>query len=86
MEEVTNVIESLGFPIVVCIILAYALKYLYDSMKELNEKQQEKHAEEITALTTALNNNTVVIQKLCDRMDNIAGLNPPEYSEDGTGD
>lgn len=80
METVVDLINSLGFPVVVCIALFYALKYVYDTMKAQNEKQ----AEETKAITEALNNNTLVLQMLTDRLDNVTCINPPEYTTDET--
>ena len=57
---IASVISSLGFPIVMCIILVW---YIKDS----NDKQSS----EMSGITEALNNNTLVIQKLCDKMDLI---------------
>lgn len=51
-------ISSVGFPIVICIILLFYIK-------ELNRS----HAEEVDKFTDALNKNTLVLQKLCDKMD-----------------
>lgn len=58
MQEVLTAIATVGFPIVACIALFY---YIY--------KQGERHKEEINALTQALNNNTVVLAKLSEKID-----------------
>lgn len=86
MENVTTAISTLGFPIVMCLIFVVAIKYLYDSMKAQNDAQAERHTEEVKVLTEALNNNTLVLQKLCDTLNNTAQLNLPEHTADGTGD
>ena len=86
MENVTSAIERVGFPIVMCLIFVVAFNYLYDTMKAQNEAQAERHAAEVTTLTEALNNNTLVLQKLCDTLNNTAQLNLPDYTTDGTGD
>ena len=86
MENVTNAIERVGFPIVMCLIFVVAFKYLYDTMKAQNEAQAERHAAEVNTLTEALNNNTLVLQKLCDTLNNTAQMNLPEYTADGTRD
>lgn len=86
MEEITSMITTVGFPIVMCLIFVAALKYLYDSTKSQNESQAQRHDEEVKVLTQALNNNTIVLQKLCDTLNNPAGLNLPEYDTDGSGD
>lgn len=69
MEQAQQFIEALGFPIFVCIVAFLGIKYVYDTMKTQNEQQAEKHAVEVKTLTDALNNNTLVLQKLCDTLD-----------------
>lgn len=55
VNEIAQLISNLGFPIVVCGALAYWVKYTTD--KQRNE------------VTTALNNNTIALTKLCERLD-----------------
>lgn len=56
-SEVLQAISTVGFPIVMCLIFAWYIKYLNISHKEETEK-----------FTEALNSNTLVLQKLCDAM------------------
>ena len=86
MENITSAIEKLGFPIVMCLIFVVAFKYLYDTMKAQNEAQAERHATEVATLTEALNNNTLVLQKLCDTLNNTAQMDLPDHSTDKSGD
>ena len=58
MEWVFELINSTVFPIAMCIILCYFVKYTTDE----NNKKLEK-------MTEALNNNTLVITKLVEKMD-----------------
>lgn len=58
MEQVLEAISTVGFPIAMCIALMYN-----------NAKTTEKHKEETEAFTNALNENTLVLQKLCDKLD-----------------
>lgn len=57
VSVITQLIGSLGFPIVACAALFYE-----------NYKQSERHAEETEKLTDAINNNTIVLQKLVDKL------------------
>ena len=57
MNDIVNAISTVGFPIVVCIIMIY-----------LNEKQSERHKEEVDKMTVALNNNTNAIQQILEHM------------------
>jgi len=58
MEWLFELINSTVFPIAMCIILCYFVKYTTDE----NNKKLEK-------MTEAINNNTLVITKLVEKMD-----------------
>lgn len=67
--EWVNLITTVGFPIVACVAMAW---YVKDSNeKHRNEIRQlnDHHREEMDRVTTALNNNTIAIQKLCDKLE-----------------
>lgn len=71
MNDVAQLITTLGFPIVSCLGLAWYVKYQTDNNnKEVREMRQE-HQEEINKVTEALNNNTLALQKLCDKFDTM---------------
>ena len=59
LPTVINLIKDLGFPIAVCIAMFW-----------LNNKQVEQHKEEMAKVTDALNNNTLALTELRDRLDN----------------
>lgn len=59
LQTVINLIKDLGFPIAVCIAMFW-----------LNNKQVEQHKEEMAKVTDALNNNTLALTELRDRLDN----------------
>lgn len=58
MTEILNFIQQIGFPIAACVALFW----------KMNE-QDEAHSKEVKEMTTAINNNTVVIQKLIDNIE-----------------
>ena len=57
MGDIVSVISSVGFPITMALILLW---YIYDS--------NNKHKEEIDKMSAALNNNTIAITKLLDKL------------------
>lgn len=61
---VTQFISTLGFPIAVCLICFWYIN-----------KREEQHKSEIVEMTKAINNNTLVIQKLVDRLDDAKNEN-----------
>ena len=54
---VAQVISTLGFPIAVCLICFWYIN-----------KREEQHKEEVNKLSEAVHNNTLVMQKLVDRL------------------
>lgn len=65
----TQILGAFGFPIVACIGLAIYVKYIIDAYRRDIKEMREEHKEETVKLSDALNRNTIVIQKLCDRLD-----------------
>ena len=61
IEQIANLIGSLGFPIAACIYMAY-----------VNAKQTEAHKEEMSKITEAVNDLKVAITSLVDKISNIA--------------
>lgn len=58
INSITNVIGSLGFPIVMCVLI---FKYL--------EQEQEAHKEEIASLKDVISDLKVAITSLTERLD-----------------
>lgn len=62
--EWTQLITSLGFPIVACVGLAFYVKYIIDAYRQEVKDLRKEHQEEIGKITEALNHNTEAITKL----------------------
>lgn len=58
MNEIATVISTVGFPITMCLVLLYEIKEMTNS-----------HKEETNALKDALNNNTIVLEKILTKLD-----------------
>ena len=69
MNEISQLIMSLGFPIVCCIFLGWYVKIQTDNHRNDVANMQKEHKEEISKVTEALNNNTLALQKLVDRLE-----------------
>lgn len=63
-NTVLQAISSIGFPAVMCVILIYYIKYTTDLFTEMVEKIEDKHADDMTKVTTALDNNTAALTEL----------------------
>lgn len=68
-SEIVQLISTVGFPIVCCLLLGWYIKYSTDKEREERAEMQKEHKEESQAFTTAINNNTIALQKLCDKLE-----------------
>nr|DAG50373.1 MAG TPA: YvrJ protein family protein [Caudoviricetes sp.] len=75
INVVINAITTVGFPIVCCGALMYYQKYTRDKDSEQLKQLSVSHAEEMKTMADALNNNTIVLQKLCDKLDSEVNVN-----------
>lgn len=69
VNAITTLIGSFGFPIVACIGMAWYVKYQTDQNKKEVENMRREHKEEVQKMTEAINNNTVAMQKLVDKIE-----------------
>lgn len=71
--DVLQLLGSYAFPIVACIVMAYYVKYTTDKqredLRELNRLHTEEMKEFKDKLQETINNNTLAIQSLCDKLD-----------------
>lgn len=68
INAVTTLITSVGFPIVMCGAMSWYVKYISDKHAEEVQRLNKQHNEEMKQVTEALNNNTLALQKLCDKL------------------
>ena len=62
LNAFTTLIGSLGFPIVMCLLLYYRM-----------DKQDENHKIEMEKITEALNNNTQALTSLATKISTFSG-------------
>ena len=48
--------------------MAWYVKYITDKNREEINRINEKHDTEMKEITTAINNNTLALQRLCDKL------------------
>lgn len=58
LNTITQIISSVGFPIAMCVYIMYTM-----------QKQTESHKTEIDELRKTIENNTVAIVKLIEKLD-----------------
>lgn len=67
-ELIFTAISTLGFPIGMCIIMCWYVKDTTDKHREEIKYLNEVHRGEMNDVTTALNNNTLALQSLCEKL------------------
>lgn len=67
-EAISNLIATVGFPIVCFLMAGWYVKYREDKNDEKFDKLNNQHDEENKRITEALNNNTIALQKLTDKL------------------
>ena len=62
VNDVVTIISTVGFPIAACVVLFWQI-----------DEMRKSHKEEMDGVKEALNNNTLVVQKLVDKLSDIVG-------------
>lgn len=70
VATIAQLIGSLGFPVVCVIILFW---YVYHRDKA-DQEERQMHKEEVFELRNAITNNTLVMQKLVDKLSPNEGV------------
>lgn len=69
MNDVVQIISTLGFPIAACIGMGWFVKYQTDlNNKNMADMRAEQSTQNRT-MQTAINNNTKALQELIDKLD-----------------
>ena len=68
VSSAVTVISQVGFPIAMCLVMAWYVKDTSEKHREEVRQLNERHNEEMQQVTTALNNNTLALQRLCDKL------------------
>ena len=69
MNEVAQLISALGFPIVAALGCAYFVKWQYEQNQKQVEEMRKEHKEEVANMTKAIENNTIAITRLIEKID-----------------
>lgn len=66
---ITQLIGSVGFPIACCVAMGYYVHEETNKQRDQISEIERRHSDEMNSITTALNNNTLALQKLTDRLE-----------------
>lgn len=68
IKVLLDAVSVVGFPIVMCLVFMYYVKYLTDKNAEQIDRLQNQHKQETTEMTKAIENNTLALTKLIDKL------------------
>lgn len=68
ITTLSEIVSTVGFPIVCFLMCGYYVKYREDKNDEKFDRLNAQHDEEAKRMTEALNNNTLALQKLADKL------------------
>lgn len=68
VQSLSDIISTVGFPIVCFIMCGWYVKYREDRNDEKIDKLNTMHDDESKQMIAALNNNTLALQKLTDKL------------------
>lgn len=63
-DTIINAVQSLGVAVVLCLLMAYFVKYMFDKFMVQRDVDSQLYNEQISALKDAINNNTIVMTKI----------------------
>ena len=59
-----TIIQTVGFPIAMCVAMGWYVKYTEDKHREDRNGQNERHAKEMETVNRAIDNNTEALRSL----------------------
>ena len=63
-NAIITIIQTVGFPIAMCGVMAWYVKYTEDKHREDRNGQNERHAREMESVNRAIDNNTDALRAL----------------------
>ena len=80
VNQIIQIVSTLGFPVVMCGLMAWYVYHITESYRKDSIKREDQHREEVEKLneqhkqemekvTEAINNNTLALTKLCEKME-----------------
>lgn len=68
VNAIISIVGSLGFPIAACIAMAFFFSKTNENYRNDIKEMQSNHKVEMDSVKEALNNNTIALQKLIDKI------------------
>lgn len=73
IDIIVQIVSSVGFPIVCCGFCFWYVKYITDKNREDISSLNEQHKEESNKMIEAINNNTLVMERLVEKIESKGG-------------
>lgn len=68
LTNILTAISTVGFPIVCCLLLGWYVKTQNESNQKQLDEIRKDHKEEVSKMVEALNNNTLVLRQILDKL------------------
>lgn len=68
LTDILTAISTVGFPIVCCLLLGWYVKTQNESNQKQLDEIRKDHKEEVSKMVEALNNNTLVLRQILDKL------------------
>ena len=69
MNDIVQISSAVGFPIVAAVGCAYFVKWQYEQNNKQLESMRQEHKEEVANMTKAIENNTLALTRLIEKID-----------------
>lgn len=63
-----DIFSNMAFPVAACTAMGYYVKYITDKHFDERRELENKHEQAEQSIKEAINNNTIVMTKLCERL------------------
>lgn len=71
MNDIVNLISTLGFPIVAAVALFFGCKYMLDSQQKNTDRMFDMYERSNSENREAIKNMTEAVNKLVDKLDDL---------------
>ena len=69
MSDIASIISAIGFPCVAAVACGLFIKFQYTENQKQIESMRKEHKEEVQNMTKAIENNTIALTRLIEKMD-----------------
>ena len=69
MENIVQIVSAVGVPIVAAMGCAYFVKWQYTQNPQQVEAMRKEHKEEVQNMTKAIENNTIALTRILEKLD-----------------